>query len=537
MVRRAKKIRKPSSTLSPSQKPYYEKYIASPAWQEGSGEAAFLNFLEGINISDWYDLVADLMQQRPEIWDVFRPPVGEDLLAYAAIFLNRVGSVTRRLMREAISRHVAKLSVEKISELQLVSLLSFCRLLYEPCEQVELAKLVTGKGYTCQVRLMAAQILSNQPQSLPLDYWHKIDLQGSPELLPVVISALATYSPKLALGALKEIRKRPPQSDQLEYPLRLTIRHLIKSEDGLLVLTTFLKEMPSWVRHEIQNILQLSEFSSVTDDLGRKIFEPHVTRTAIDNYLSGKIKLHEIKPEAGIEFLVEEMFSRWQPLHMVRGERRSLRLIRLASHFPTTGSIRILISALEAILRHHSSPGSVLDLSTLKIVRRALGLLAENSLLLVKARDDSSSHSQDLVTHYLRVLQVALRFREFALASFEQIVDHLQDRSALVSITRAALREEHVTPKECDRILRKFYDTETSAEILQATLIEASVISRNSNSEEMFELGAKMYNFNPAFIFNNSILIDEEDRLVMQDAAVVHTFAELASQFTEVPGL
>jgi hypothetical protein len=240
--------------------------------------------------------------------------------------------------------------------------------------------------------------------------------------------------------------------------------------------------------------------------------------------------LVELGPEGGFDPLVEEALSTWRPLKA--GEtRRSLRFVKLVRRFPSLNSIRISIFALDELLRKGSAEGNVLPRSTLAIAGEILQLLAENLLMIAKVRSEKTTQSRELIAHYGRALQMALRFEELAPGAFDQIVSYAQDRAVVVSATRAAIREGRMTPQECDQILRSFYDPETSAEFIQATLFEVNMTTRVSGVEERLELGAQIYRFDPSFIFSKMLKMDEEDRLLIQDIAVPSSFAEMAAQF------
>lgn len=241
---------------------YLAKLSRSRADRSGSGEDAFLGFFETLNVADWSELIQDLLAYRPEAFAVFRPSPGDDLVSHGAQFLQSLSGATTALMRRAVDRTLQEISHTDSHE-KLEQAIAFADLIPGSASTEVLAGFILDPTKSPEVRARAAEALAGSPTAPGLPFWQQVPLEAYPELAPAVVSAIADFSPRLAIASLFSISKPEPnlQPARLEYPLRLAIRQILRTEGGGLDLQRIRTLAPQWVLERLDAVLSFEEFS------------------------------------------------------------------------------------------------------------------------------------------------------------------------------------------------------------------------------------------------------------------------------------
>jgi hypothetical protein len=239
---------------------YLQKYRESAAAVAGSGERAFMSFLESLTDGDWSFLLEDLVQGRAA--EVVRPPLGEDVLTHAVTLLaassisthKRIAGVIERILRSP----QADPSDQAASMCQGLVFLA-TNLASEAASDL-LLSVMNDDTYHSSIRALAADALSQDPSNVPTTFWLTLDIVREPTFAPAVVSALATAQPETALARLNEI-DAPDDLDGFEYPVRIAVRQLTVRDP--LALRTAIRSASPWVKILLQRVLSFDEFKQV----------------------------------------------------------------------------------------------------------------------------------------------------------------------------------------------------------------------------------------------------------------------------------
>ncbi len=481
MIRKSRKPTPAPVHSAEHQRRYLDKYLHSGAAEPGSGEVLFLGWLENLNEADWEDLLGDLLQNRPEALEVVSPPRGDDPLAYAAVLFDRVGGTSRNLLRRAMDRLLQRLSTSRSAdEPSLLQALAFSGLISDSVTPATLMSCAVNRSLSAEARFRAAAALAAREGAAPVTFWQQIELDHFPELSPAVVTGLTAVAPQLALSRLLELAAPPPRADRLEYPLRLLLRNLRRTQRGFEHLRTTLDQAPNWLAALLREVLDFAEFGELRAELCNSAQRADGESKPSKPYsIFSKL----------IDFLEEALI---EPL----------------PGFPTGAEIQSLVEA-------------------------AMGALGSGPLMLTEPFVGSAPHDVDFRTRYLHCLHLALCHPAVGEQGFDQLVRYShrysQKPEELVTATRLALAQEHITGEQCFSTMSKYFDNKRCRKILSDTL--GSYVHAHDDiadfPSEIMRIGTKLYHIDPRLVAGNDTL-----RLLISDTVVPPSFDAWASHYT-----
>jgi hypothetical protein len=245
---------------------YVRKYRASAAVSDP--EELFGDFLEQLDLTDWAAMLEDLLiVESADIYEIIAPAPGIGLLEYAASLFEQASPASLRhlgLATERILARTRKSYEDPRGREVALNCLRLLEMLEDMAPVDGVVELATNSDVPPEIRLEAALLFCNRP-NVHIN-WRDLS-QDESYLLPAVISGLSAGNPVDAIHALVATSHAPPNIDMIEYPMRITVRRLIRDE-GISRAVELLDSVPHrhWGRQFIfQRTLRAAEFIHLKD--------------------------------------------------------------------------------------------------------------------------------------------------------------------------------------------------------------------------------------------------------------------------------
>ncbi len=235
---------------------YFRKFTDSRDANGPLNERALLDYLESLNEVDWGDLLAHVLSDRAEAYDIFNPGKGDVPVSCLEALVRRLGTPARMILSSAVERLVVKSVTSKATETAERALI-FAAHLPGPELVSFLSGAITNRDFSASLRELAADALAARAGDVPATLWTGLDFETWPELAPSAIAALAPVSAAAAIEILLRLDK-PQSSEAFEYPLRIAVRKLIAVDSSRLL--RLVEHAAGWQRALLERVLSFDEF-------------------------------------------------------------------------------------------------------------------------------------------------------------------------------------------------------------------------------------------------------------------------------------
>lgn len=238
---------------------YLGKFDLWAAAGQKRDESSLLRLLEDLNLPELEDFLRDIILNDPSPYSILGVPKGEELLPYSITYLTRLGRTPRQSVSRALERLISSgISTENDSLTSGVLLIA-SSILEEPLLSF-LVNLIHNEQVRDDIRVEIASALSSHPEAVPPTFWTRIDLIRYPRLAPMCIASIGSISPDVALKMLDKVIVTKENTHKFEYPLRLTLRSLLRKRSGIREFSRVWARSSPSTRRLLQTVSAFSEF-------------------------------------------------------------------------------------------------------------------------------------------------------------------------------------------------------------------------------------------------------------------------------------
>lgn len=437
------------------QRPFYSRYLESPASALTSSEGDLLDFLGTLNIIDWEELVQAVVDSSIEALDLFRPPPGDNVAHQAAQFIQRLGKYDRKNFSQALGRLLRVLLAKGYMTPALRRAFDLTSEIADTAVIGFLGECARNNQVDPAIRVEAANTLANHAVDVPDDFWIGLDAVTLPELVPAIVNGLALRSPMLGLTLISRLPKGPSSPNSLDYPLRMAVRKISQSEGWLLRVNDLRSSASPWFSVTLSRVLAFKEFSQQFSK--SKVVEgiepsTRTLRESLSTYLNGGSDTFE-SPNEVAEISTkfwEEVMEEWAPAS--KSEAANLRLLDLLPTDQSRFVLAKLLSEFERSEGYDASKGLSIFSSRLG---DALWRHVSNSHSIVTLLASSpAEHDRHLFQSYIRVLRKCMYKRPYSSDALRLLVRYSLEQN-LIDILCEALGQDHIKAEQCRLILER----------------------------------------------------------------------------------